>query len=51
MVSASLYELGEQFMMTVVRAFPPSDPCSSRVSLESRYGMSFDCRRYYTRSG
>ena len=39
-----MYDDGEQLMMTVVRALPPSDSCKSRVSLLSRYGMCFDCR-------
>jgi hypothetical protein len=35
-VSASLYEAGEQLMMSVVRELPPSDSCRMRVNFESR---------------
>ncbi len=43
-VSASLYDDGEQLMMSVVRELPPRDSCRIRVSLESRYGMCFALR-------
>ncbi len=39
LVSASLKEAGEQQVMIVVRALPPSDSWRMRVSFESRYGM------------
>ena len=38
-VSASLYSEGEQQMMSTVRAVPPSESCSTRVSLESLQGV------------
>lgn len=41
-VSASLYDEGEQLMISVVLELPPSDSWSMRVNLESRYGMCVD---------
>ena len=35
-VSAALYELEEQATRSTVKPLPPSEGCSSRVSLESR---------------
>ena len=43
-VSASLYDDGEQLMISVVRELPPRDSCRIRVSLESRYGTCLACR-------
>jgi hypothetical protein len=44
-VSDSLKEAGEQQMMIVVLALPPSDSCKILVSLESRYGMWDFCNK------
>mmetsp|Transcript_29973 Transcript_29973/g.88969 ORF Transcript_29973/g.88969 Transcript_29973/m.88969 type:complete len:209 (-) Transcript_29973:603-1229(-) len=41
-VSCSLKLDGEHVMMRDVLALPPSDSCSTRVSLESRYGTWVD---------
>ena len=38
MVSASLNADGEQVIIRAVLALPPSESCSTRVSLESLYG-------------
>lgn len=34
-----LYSIGETHAIIVVKAFPPMESCSIRVSLESRYGI------------
>ena len=39
MLSFASSAAGEQLIIIVVRALPPSDSCSIRVSLLSRYGM------------
>lgn len=40
-VVAGNTHLGDTLMLSTVRALPPSEFCSNRVSLESRYGMCF----------